>query len=529
MNKNQSKLLKEAKIVKLLKEVKIDEPYTIITEQGDTFADMYLESIDGNNYSFQGKLGEGYCEFTQSDINEGYVEVYNTSPLWKGSNSKTKSFIKEAEEKDPDAWQKKSYNSLEDSDMEDKEDKDSEPLQEDEIDMEQLKANARQIKHCGDYGILHVNHDNGKVCWTAGDADCNDEYTSEEEISNLLKVPGVTEVEIADEYYPNKEDGYEKVDFEKKEEAPKQKLKEDMTTADMASFDTPVGFNKKRMETFDPYKGMQNVVDGSKTRINEDIDQNFEVMPNTFKECEEKGKLQVIVKEGGKKKIYKFKESEFTKFIDLGVHLSWAEDQPKTNPYAPENITVMPNVNGALSVFVANEAGLMAYKDQSYPGEDLKTKAWGSITEHLMGQPDIVAYPNGAMTVFGHGADARERLRGDEGKVQIRFAAGHHEQAAALGIQLAAAGRGNIQLEFVMAIRIFVARHGGEALFGIGRDFGCGGLESFGDFGRGGDSFCDRRSRGRGINCGFRFAPENIFQLLWNKRHGGSRAFCSRH
>jgi len=99
--------------------------------------------------------------------------------------------------------------------------------------------------------------------------------------------------------------------------------------------------------------------------------------------------------------------SEFTKFIDLGVHLSWAEDQPKTNPYAPENITVMPNVNGALSVFVANEAGLMAYKDQSYPGEDLKTKAWGSITEHLMGQPDIVAYPNGAMTVFGHGADAR--------------------------------------------------------------------------------------------------------------------------
>jgi len=312
------------KQVKLLKEVRMGEPYTLILKEvEETLADMYLSSIEDDKYLFESKYNKDFCEFTQEDINEGYIEMINNSPLWKSSSS-TKKFIKENEDKDPDSWQKQSYNDNSDDEGEDEEneEKDEKPLQEDEIDMEQLKSNARQIKHCGDYGVLHVNHENGKVCWTSGDADCGDEYTSEEEIKNLLKVPGVTEVEVADEYYPGEEDGYEKVDFEKKEEAPKQKLKEDMTTADMASFDTPVGFNKKRMETFDPYKGMQNVVDGSKTRINEDIDQNFEVMPNTFKECEEKGKLQVIVKEGGKKKIYKFKESEFTKFIDSKTTLN---------------------------------------------------------------------------------------------------------------------------------------------------------------------------------------------------------------
>lgn len=75
------------------------------------------------------------------------------------------------------------------------------------------------------------------------------------------------------------------------------------------------------------------------------------------------------------------------------------------NAYGPKAVTVTPNVLGGLSVFTAADSGLMAYKDQAYAGQDLATKSWGTITEHTIGQPEVVTTPSGAMAVFAHGAN----------------------------------------------------------------------------------------------------------------------------
>jgi hypothetical protein len=58
---------------------------------------------------------------------------------------------------------------------------------------------------------------------------------------------------------------------------------------------------------------------------------------------------------------------------------------------------------GGLSVFAANSGNTLSYKDQSYAGEDLKAKPWGTLPDHIKGQPEVVQYPGGAMSVFSHG------------------------------------------------------------------------------------------------------------------------------
>ncbi len=66
---------------------------------------------------------------------------------------------------------------------------------------------ASEIKHCGDYGRLYWNAKESKVHWTAGDADGEDELTPLDRIEEMfLAVPGVTEVEIGDEWSPNPKD-----------------------------------------------------------------------------------------------------------------------------------------------------------------------------------------------------------------------------------------------------------------------------------------------------------------------------------
>lgn len=82
-------------------------------------------------------------------------------------------------------------------------------------------------------------------------------------------------------------------------------------------------------------------------------------------------------------------------------------EAPPTNPYGTKNVTVVPNIFGGLSMFTASDGGLMGYKDQSYPGEDLKAKPWGTINEHLKGTPELVRRTDGTLSVFGHGADGR--------------------------------------------------------------------------------------------------------------------------
>lgn len=83
-----------------------------------------------------------------------------------------------------------------------------------EIDMAELKRQANEIKHCGDYGNLFVNKSTGEVWWTAGDADGGDtETTSMDDIEKMLKsVKGVTKVEIEAEAYPQG-DEFTQIDY----------------------------------------------------------------------------------------------------------------------------------------------------------------------------------------------------------------------------------------------------------------------------------------------------------------------------
>jgi hypothetical protein len=102
-------------------------------------------------------------------------------------------------------------------------------------------------------------------------------------------------------------------------------------------------------------------------------------------------------------------------FLDLngtgngitGAGASPTPETPPLNPYGYKNVTVVQNILGGLSVFTASDAGLVGYKDQSYPGEDLKAKPWGSIVVSMKGQPEVVKYPDGTLSVFGHGVDGR--------------------------------------------------------------------------------------------------------------------------
>lgn len=73
------------------------------------------------------------------------------------------------------------------------------------INLNALKKAAKKITHCGDYGQLFV-HPSGKVHWTMADSDGRPEFTSSEEIKQLLgSVKGVLSVEIGDEWSPNDE------------------------------------------------------------------------------------------------------------------------------------------------------------------------------------------------------------------------------------------------------------------------------------------------------------------------------------
>src|SRR5262249_26605442 len=47
---------------------------------------------------------------------------------------------------------------------------------------------------------------------------------------------------------------------------------------------------------------------------------------------------------------------------------------PPAVSYANKPVAVLPNALGAFSVFEAGDDGLLRYKDQTYPGEDLSAK-----------------------------------------------------------------------------------------------------------------------------------------------------------
>ena len=72
-----------------------------------------------------------------------------------------------------------------------------------------LERNAHTIRHCGDYGMLYYHRAEGKVVWVASDADFDDNHTPYDEVKRLLMVPGIKDVEIADEWFPEAKDGWE--------------------------------------------------------------------------------------------------------------------------------------------------------------------------------------------------------------------------------------------------------------------------------------------------------------------------------
>lgn len=74
-----------------------------------------------------------------------------------------------------------------------------------------LKLTARtKIEHVGDYGNLFWNEQEGKVHWTMGDADSDG--TSSQDIEKLfMKIDGVREVIIGDEWSPHNDPDWEEI------------------------------------------------------------------------------------------------------------------------------------------------------------------------------------------------------------------------------------------------------------------------------------------------------------------------------
>lgn len=80
-----------------------------------------------------------------------------------------------------------------------------------EVLKDELIKKAKTIKHCGDYGMLFYNPKTKEVHWTAGDGDGDTEngQTDLKEIEKMLKLTGITHVEIGDEWSPNNDEDEE--------------------------------------------------------------------------------------------------------------------------------------------------------------------------------------------------------------------------------------------------------------------------------------------------------------------------------
>lgn len=92
-------------------------------------------------------------------------------------------------------------------------------MAEDHIEHQLIKA-ARKIRHCGDYGLLFFNPRTHQVHWTGGDGDGPPKYTSMDEVKRILKVPGVTRVIIGDEWSPDEEEGWTKLEYRQGQDNP---------------------------------------------------------------------------------------------------------------------------------------------------------------------------------------------------------------------------------------------------------------------------------------------------------------------
>lgn len=79
-----------------------------------------------------------------------------------------------------------------------------------EIEQQLIRA-SKKIKHCGDCGTLYYNADKNEVHWTAADSDHPPDYTDTRAIVKMLKLPSIAHVEIGDEWDPNEDDGWKRL------------------------------------------------------------------------------------------------------------------------------------------------------------------------------------------------------------------------------------------------------------------------------------------------------------------------------
>lgn len=87
-----------------------------------------------------------------------------------------------------------------------------------------LVAASKRIKHCGDYGCLYYHPGKHEVHWTAGDADGPPDYTPPDEIEKLLKLPGVKHVEVGDEWSPDEDEGWKRLNEAEEELDPRSEV-----------------------------------------------------------------------------------------------------------------------------------------------------------------------------------------------------------------------------------------------------------------------------------------------------------------
>ncbi len=78
------------------------------------------------------------------------------------------------------------------------------------IEKDLIKA-ARKIKHSGDYGTLYYHPGEHAVHWTMADSDGDPMYTEEKEIKSILALPGITHVELGDEWSPDEDEGWKRL------------------------------------------------------------------------------------------------------------------------------------------------------------------------------------------------------------------------------------------------------------------------------------------------------------------------------
>ena len=85
------------------------------------------------------------------------------------------------------------------------------PQQEGQSIEQRLIKASKSISHSGDYGTLYYHPGKCAVHWNMADSDGAPDYTSSDEIKKMLSLPGITHVELGDEWSPSEDEGWKRL------------------------------------------------------------------------------------------------------------------------------------------------------------------------------------------------------------------------------------------------------------------------------------------------------------------------------